>query len=295
MNATVVIPVRNMATVLGAQLDALYHQTATTPWEVVVVDNASSDDTLAVAQGWAQRFSRLRVIEAAERPSAGHARNVGASSVGGRSIGGPAVATDALLFCDADDIVGPGWVAAMVEALHEHELVTGPFECYRLNPPHIARLMPAFTTGSPPTAYQYLQYATTANMGVRRGLFDALGGFRARYFTGNDLDFTWRAQLAGATLYFEPRAVVHRRLPQRLGLVARRQASYSSEAPLLYQDYGRYGMPASPPLRAVRYWLALTLRSPALLLPSRRGPWCRDVGHQLGRLVGSARHRCLYL
>jgi len=309
VKATVVIPVHNMACVLGAQLDALYHQTVATPWEVVVVDNASTDDTLAVAQGWARRFSRLRVVEATQRPSAAYARNVGAAnawstgagagSVGAGNVGtgtaGGQMATDALLYCDADDIVGPGWVAAMVEALQEHDLVTGPFETERLNPPHIAGLMPAFTTGCLATAYQFLPYATTANLGVHRGLFDALGGFSANYRVANDLDFAWRAQLAGSTLHFEPRALVHRRFPQNLALVARRQVSYASDAALLYRDYRRYGMPTNSLVGAAGAWLSLALHIPTLFLPSRRGPWCRDAGHRLGRLVGSVRHRCLYL
>jgi glycosyltransferase involved in cell wall biosynthesis len=68
----VIVSARNAAETLGEQLRALTHQRPTVPTEIVVVDNASSDDTAGVAN----RYEGVRVI-VVSTPGANHARNVG--------------------------------------------------------------------------------------------------------------------------------------------------------------------------------------------------------------------------
>src|SRR5699024_707926 len=46
--ASVVIPALNEAETIGTQLDALAGQDVDAPWEVIVVDNGSTDDTITV-------------------------------------------------------------------------------------------------------------------------------------------------------------------------------------------------------------------------------------------------------
>jgi len=285
VDVAVVIPTRNMASTIGAQLTALAGQTYGGRWEVLIVDNGSSDDTVAAVTRWTGRLPGLRIVTAPGSRSCGHARNVGAD----------ATVSDALAFCDADDVVGAGWLAAMVDALSDHDLVTGPLEHQRLNPPDIARLMSGVGSDAAPVAYRFLPYAMGANLGVRRSVFDALKGFGPHLRTGEDVDFSWRAQVAGTTLHFAPHAVVHRRWPASPAGLARQHARYATLAPRLYQDYARHGMPRSPPVRAFGDWIALALRSPELAFRTRRGRWCVHAGHRVGRLVGSLRWRVLYL
>jgi len=285
LNVTVVIPARNMASTIGAQLAALSAQTYGGGWDLVVVDDGSTDRTAGVAKRWTHRLPDLRVITGSRPHSPGHARNLGVD----------ATACDAVVFCDADDIVGAEWLRAMVGALQDHDLVTGPLEHRLLNPLHIATLMSDVGSHAAPVAYGFLPYAFGGNLGVSRSLFDAVAGFRPDFRTGEDLEFSWRAQLAGAHLHFAPGATVHRRWPQTLGHLTRREARYASEAPRLYRDYARNGMPPSPSVWALGDWVVLALRSPELAVPGRRGPWCMRVGHRAGRLAGSARWRTAYL
>src|SRR5687768_1214484 len=118
---SIVIPVHNNGETLANQLAAVT-ATADDRYEVIVVDNRSTDDTRRVAHDWAQRTSGLvRVVVADERASEGYARNVGAA----------AARSDRLAFCDGDDIVGDSWPAAMDQGLREHSFVTGPVDVDR--------------------------------------------------------------------------------------------------------------------------------------------------------------------
>ena len=94
-----VVPARNEAAGIGACVDALTEQTGHVWFEVIVVDNGSSDDTASIA---AARGARV-VHE--PRPGLAHARQAGLV----------AAHAPILVFVDADTIVPPGWAVAALE------------------------------------------------------------------------------------------------------------------------------------------------------------------------------------
>lgn len=98
---SVVIPARNEAETLPGLLAALRAQTVP-PFEIVVVDNASSDDTAQVAAAHG-----ARVLHCARRGVA-HARQMGLEHAAG----------DWIASTDADSLPEPGWLAALEEAVH---------------------------------------------------------------------------------------------------------------------------------------------------------------------------------
>ena len=106
---SVVIPTRNRAHLLPDCLASLAAQVASVPFEVVVVDNASADDTAAVATAWAARDDRFRLVR---------------EEVLGRAVAlnaGMAVARgDLLLFTDDDVYVQPGFVEAYRRFFDDH-------------------------------------------------------------------------------------------------------------------------------------------------------------------------------
>lgn len=285
LEASVVIPVRNMASTLADQLAALANQNFGGAWEVVVVDNGSTDGTRSAVDAWLGSLPNLRIVDAPENVSSGHARNVGSR----------ASRAALLLFCDGDDIVSPTWVASMVSTLETYEMATGPIDHASRNPPVVARTRADYATKRAPVGYGFLSYALTCNLGVRRETFEAIGGFRVEFRSGNDVDFSWRAQLAGARLGFNDDSVVHKVVPATLLGTWRQEVRYASYAPLLYRNFRHLGMRRSSVLRGAVHWFLLLAEMPVLLPSNRRYRWVMQTAHRYGRLVGSIRHRAVFL
>jgi glycosyltransferase involved in cell wall biosynthesis len=197
---TVIVPTRDGATSLPPLLDSLERQTLDRDrYEVVVVDNASRDDTAQVAR------SRGAVVVQEPLPSRAGARNAGVL----------AARADLIAYTDADCIADPGWLASLLESLGEHEMVAGPVR---------------MTTGASPNAVERFEslwrfaqeqwveegWAATANLGVRRAVHEAIGGFDVAYrHIGEDADYCLRARAAGHRLAFCSTAVIEHDVEDR--------------------------------------------------------------------------------
>ncbi len=112
---SVVVPAYDVAAYLPACLDSLLGQTLQ-DIEVVVVDDGATDDSGKVAEGYAARDPRVRVVHIENR-GLGAARNEGIRHARGDYLG----------FCDADDLMTPRALELLVALARETEapLVTG--------------------------------------------------------------------------------------------------------------------------------------------------------------------------
>ncbi len=278
VTVSVVMPVRDMESTIAAQLAALAEQDFGAAWELVIADNDSSDGTVAVADEWRERLP-MRIVGVPGQGDRGHAINVGAAAARG----------ELLVFCDADDEVRPQWLGSMVDALQRNPLVVGGIEFARINPPDRAVAHEQDLQGIP--WLRFLPAGLGANLGVRRSLFDELGGFPEGFRRCEEVAFCWNAQLAGHRLAFEPAAIIDYRLKRHSKPEAfRHYVREGVEMVRLYLAFRDRGMPRSP-LRdivydylSVPFWLARRQTYRA----ARIGGW------RVGRLVGSLRWRVLY-
>ena len=165
----IVLATRNQARWLPATIASVRAQT-TTEWELVVVDDASTDDTSTVASAAAAGDPRVRVVRVSRRERAA-ARNHGV-----RATSAPLVA-----FLDGDDLWGPEKLARQVE-----RLAAAPAAglCYTVaryvdaeDRPLAIRRPPVVVEGDVFPALTRANRMILSSVVVRRAAFDAAGGF----------------------------------------------------------------------------------------------------------------------
>ena len=283
---SVVIPARDAAAVLGDQLDALTAQQWEKAWEIVVaVDAGSTDGTADVVRRYAAAWPRLRMVKAPAGGGPASSRNIGAAGAAG----------SALAFCDADDVVAAGWVAAMGEALRHHEFVTGPLELDRLNPPWLVESRGRSFADRCPVYEGIFPYASSCNLGLRRPVFESAGGFDSAWRVGEDLELSLRLWLSGVALHFDRAAVVHYRYRPTLRSTYRQARSYGRVRPLLAERLRREGRASPRRSAGLRNWAWLVRHLPLLAGETGRAKWLWVAGQRIGNLEGSWPARRLYL
>ena len=283
MKLSVIIPCLNAAETIGAQLDALRRQVWTEAWEVIVADNGSSDATIDVVKRNQRRLPNLQIVDASDRAGSGHARNVGARFAAG----------DLLAFCDADDEVGEGWLAAIGTALADRDFVASRMDIAKLNPSWITtNLRSPQSTGLQKVAYPpYLSHAGGSGLGIKREIHQRAGGFDESLPRLEDTDYCFRVQRLGVELHFVAEAVVHVRYsakPVSFFHQARLWAEYNA---LMYKRYGGGVRLAHPWVAYTQTWRDLICCVPHALHRETRSAWMKTLGTQIGLLQGVIRFR----
>ena len=195
---SVVIPTRNGARTLAACLESL-RASSFPPAEIIVVDDASSDDSGDIA-----RHFDCRVIRVDKNIGAARAKNRGAREATG----------DILFFTDDDVIVARDALVRLAENFDDARVagIVGlldskiPFDDFASN---FKNLWMRFTYERAPREHIGLFYTSVAAM--RRDVFLQLGGFDENYrgaSIAEDTEFGQRAWAAGHNLVLDPRVVV---------------------------------------------------------------------------------------
>ena len=284
VDLSVVIAVRNEERHLPEQLEALAAQVWDGQWEVLVIDNGSTDGTSRVARDWSHRIANLRIVDASDRADKSYALNVGVT----------AARAERLAFCDGDDVVCPGWVAAMATALATFDVVTGPNELDRLNEPWLAESR-GRSIESPVGSFAGIFPSIRGNnWGVQRAIWDRLGGMNEAFHL-EDLELSMRCWAAGINVVGVPEAVVHYRYRPDAGALWRQGFAYGSHRPLIARELRRHALPTPPRFGGWRSWLLLVVRLPTVVSRSGRARWLWIAGNRWGQVVGSIRYRTLML
>lgn len=200
MNISVVIPAHNEAAVLSACLKALAHQKTQHDIEVIVVNNASTDQTETVARSWQNRLN-LHIIH---EPVKGRGC--------ARRSGFAATKTDIILSTDADSIVPSNWVEKLVSTLLKNpEAVAASGSSYIADGTRLTNW--TMRVGMPLSLRLYRllighYMLTGANFAIRRRTYETAGGFDADQGMLDDVDLAFRVSRIGRILYLkEPKVL----------------------------------------------------------------------------------------
>ena len=219
--ASVIVSTRNRAHYLPDLLRSLAAQQCVAEFEVVVIDNGSTDSTSAILQEWCRNDSRFR---------AGLEPHLGLSC--GKNAGIRLARAPLLLFTDDDVITEPGWLEAYLQLFarrpEEVMLAGGP----QIPIPHDLGPWPqwfdqpsladiALLHYGQPRALNRYEYVWGANMAVPRRLFDRFGLWNESIGrkgdargTFEDTEFQDRVRAGGGTVWFCADAIVHHRVPR---------------------------------------------------------------------------------
>ena len=206
MRVSVIIPVLNGQEFLAQTLRSVLNQTVR-PDEVIVVDNGSADASVEIARG----FGGIVRVESCAKAGACAARNLGAAQAMG----------DALMFLDADDLLGPTVLEELVAALQTRpeaiaccawmrfELEDG---CWLARP---ASCPPKRWDQDDLGAWLTGWYHPPCSVLWSRRAYEAAGGWDEQIASNQDGDLMMRALAAGTPLVRAPRGTAYyRRLPE---------------------------------------------------------------------------------
>lgn len=208
-SAHVVLVVYNDGGRLGDLLDLLYGEVET----AAVVDNASTDGSALAADG--RGFVSL--IRNEENRGFATAANQGAA----------AARTDWIVFVNPDTHLEPGQVSALLRGLPEDVAAVAPLQVdergrprsetggyeptipryliWALVPVRFHRRLGPWLAPPFPESDTELAWVSGALLGIRRGVFERLGGFDQRFFMYHeDVDFCRRARRAGYRVLLRP-------------------------------------------------------------------------------------------
>lgn len=209
---SVVVAAFNRARSLRRLVESLLAQDTRVPFEIIVADNGSTDDTRAVAHGFTASRHPVRYL-CEKRRGVSYARNAGA-----------AVAMASILaFTDDDQHVSASWVSTIVEALDAHPEVDaiGGRVLAHWDHPRPAWLsdrllgpVSLFDRGDRRLRLDRRQWMCLpgGNMAIRRETFAAVGGFSHEYMRSQDRELTVRLLLTGRTAMYVPEMVVYHHL-----------------------------------------------------------------------------------
>ena len=203
---SIVVPAYNAQSTLGETLDAVLAQTLA-DWECIIVDDGSTDSTRDIANAYAARDTRFRVL---------HQENQG--SAGAYNAGGAAARGDFIVLCSADDILLPSHhskMSALIAANPGYGIYSSSGFFWQPDgsrvPVHNVEELERMESQSLPDVIRFCFYSVGA--AYRREYFRMVGGYRLGIF-GEDYDFWLRAMAWGARHKFTPKALsLHRVSP----------------------------------------------------------------------------------
>jgi glycosyltransferase involved in cell wall biosynthesis len=210
---SVVIPTRNRSEILGRTLAALAEQRHPADgFEVVVVDNGSTDATRELVGDLAENFPTALRLQEEPRPGPAAARNRGAEAAEG----------EVLLFLGDDMLPATPDLVAGHASLHQGRSeptfsVLGRATWHPREP--VSIFMRWLEEGGPQFAYGRLspgpvsagRYFYTPNASLKRQMFFDAGGFDERFphAAVEDIDLGTRLEALGLELVYEPSLLVH--------------------------------------------------------------------------------------
>jgi len=237
---SVIISAKNEAERVSACFGSLSQQRTRYPFEVIFVDNGSTDGTFSLARKLAQAHKNFFVFRE-RKPGSSSARNFGAAKARGRIF----------IFTDADCLFHKNWLQEITRPLLVKSEVPlaavggrtlSEFGSERPNfvERYLDQLFDFWEKDRLSAFPAFLPWAPTCNLAVKKDIFEGLGGFDSNWKNAAyDVDFCWRLVLCGFVLGYAPKAKVQHLRRRSLRSLSRQMANYAFYNHSLLATYER--------------------------------------------------------
>lgn len=241
---SIVLPTRNGARYLGEAVRSVVAQTFR-DWELIVVDDASTDDTPGIAAALSAGDGRIRVVRSDRRLRLPGALNAGFAVARGEYHG----------WTSDDNLYRPEAIAEMAAFLDAHPGADVVYADYtRIDPE--GRVTGSTRVGAPEDVY--FGNCIGPCFLYRRTVGERLGGYREDLFLAEDMDFWLRASAVFTMRALRKDLYVYRTHGDSL-TSRRAPAVIRATERALRSFYAAHPVPA-PDVRA-KSWLALASRA----------------------------------
>jgi glycosyltransferase involved in cell wall biosynthesis len=206
LSTSVIIPVHNGGKTIADCLHSILSQKTSFPFEVIVVNDGSTDRTAEIVQ----KFKKARLVSQ-KRQGPAVARNNGAAIAKGTVI----------VFVDSDCIATSGWLQEMVSPLGSREIagVQGRYKSKQKE--LIARLvqLEIEQRHDKMAEQQFIDFMGSYSAAYRKSVFLEMHGFDTSFpmASGEDTDLSFRINKKDHKLFFNPKAVVFHTHPSSFG------------------------------------------------------------------------------
>ncbi|MEL7563610.1 MAG: mycofactocin biosynthesis glycosyltransferase MftF [Dehalobacterium sp.] len=260
---SVIIPVRNRPEDVRDCLTSLLNLNYPKDnFEIIVVDDGSSDDTVNVVKSY-----HVKLICNAESKGPAFCRNIGETIANG----------EILAFLDSDCTVHPDWLKEIIPFFCLPGLgAVGGFVASFFSKSLIDRYEEACSSLNMGKRIIYDSnsasnfYVPSCNLFVRRNVFQVTGGFKQGMHLGEDVDLSWRIRNTGNALIYLPFGLVNHKHRNILKKMLKRRFEYGTSEADLYLHHQEkkkiFPVPLFAGLSAASVILAILLKIPLLFL-----------------------------
>jgi glycosyltransferase involved in cell wall biosynthesis len=286
LEVSVIIPTHNAEERIAALLEALA-ATEDCGWELIVVDDGSTDATVRIVRELATRPEQTQLIAMPINRGKATAVNLGVAQA----------RFEKLVFLDDDDRPAPGYLRALASALEKSEFVCSMVRLGALNRSSLVAAL--FRPGidyfavpfrKPKSSSSGLEYAPVSmggTLAVRRRTLRRVGGFNPEAGVSDDLDLCLRLWLLDVVLETEPEATLDYRLRTGTRELFCQRLQYGRGWAWLYENYRSDGIVRPTWLATItgiaRAQVQILLRSPRSAYKAA----VSEVGFAIGLAMGS--------
>ncbi|HEV8581916.1 MAG TPA: glycosyltransferase [Thermoanaerobaculia bacterium] len=311
LRVDVVLCTRNRSELLARTCEAILGQDYPAElWRLLIVDNASTDDTFAVALALAQRFpGRVRAVQC---------HQLGHSAA--RNFGVKETSAEIVAFTDDDALPDPGWLRTLVQVIDREgaEASGGPVELVlsgELPRWFLENYLLYLAIWRPADEFRQLTYnefPRGVNLAFRRQVFDRYGFFSShlglrgeRQLFCEETELCLRIERNGGRIVYSPQSLVRHCVDARrftVNWLSRRFAAQGrSEAIVNWMHGGLRGLVLGSRvhlanLRAASWQSVLALRSAGFegLTGTVPGPESQAELQEAARILTHCRRRALF-